>query len=124
MTHFRLAALLALLLPSLAQAHIWVGDFTYYSLPVSWTGHGHTDMVEATRYGDDLRGGGSWDRLKGMGGMDIIRGGEGDDALYGNRGSDILYGGKGDDFLDGGRGEDWCYGGPGIDIYKNCEHTG
>ena len=118
-----LTLVLALLFVAPAQAHIAVKDFTYYSLPVVFHGHGHRDMVEATPYGDELYGYGTWDRLLGMGGMDIIYGHGGPDFLLGNGSSDILVGGYGDDFLDGGAGEDWCTGGPGIDIYANCEHT-
>ena len=82
------------------------------------------EIVQGSRYADDLGaatggstlyGYGGDDTLTGREGADVLTAGIGDDTLAGGDGADQLFGDDGDDLLDGGAGDDLLTAGAGDD---------
>ena len=69
--------------------------FIMFSLGVSLTGGGGTDVMTGTSANDTLDG---------QNGDDILVGGAGDDTIYGDGGDDTITGGAGDDTIESGSG--------------------
>ncbi|ENU79051.1 hypothetical protein F975_03021, partial [Acinetobacter sp. ANC 3789] len=93
------------------------------------------DIVEGTKFSDELYGGKGNDELYGGKGNDQLYGGNDLDKLYGGEGNDTLivsgssskeialdtlnneaYGGDGNDYLFGGNGNDQLEGGKDVDV--------
>ena len=73
------------------------------------------ELIEGTRFDDELIGGAGDDTILGGRGDDTLRGMGGNDYLAGEDGDDTLYGGDGADYLDRSFGDDRSFGGAGND---------
>jgi Ca2+-binding RTX toxin-like protein len=74
------------------------------------------DVLEGTKFGDEIRAGGGNDYISGNGGRDFLYGEGGDDIINGGAGDDIINGGDGNDTLKGGIGDDTLVGAGGNNI--------
>ena len=73
------------------------------------------ELIEGTRFADELVGGAGDDTILGGRGDDTLRGMGGNDYLAGQDGDDLLEGGAGADYLDRSFGDDRSFGGAGND---------
>lgn len=76
------------------------------------------EIVEGTKFDDQMFGDGTNSFFYGFGGDDNLQGRDGADQLYGGKGNDILNGAEGFDRLIGGLGRDTLWGGDGDDTLK------
>lgn len=106
-----------------------VGDIFYI------LGDNETNIIDGTKYTDNIRGGLGDDVIKGMAGNDVIYGGLGNDVLLGGDGNDTIYGNDStvktgaesdsiyQNTINGGNGIDTIFGGEGVDIINNVSLT-
>jgi Ca2+-binding RTX toxin-like protein len=73
------------------------------------------EVLEGTKFADELIGNDDNNTIWGRGGNDTIFGLDGDDVLEGDEEDDEIHGGAGDDQISGGIGDDTLEGGGGAD---------